>query len=358
VAVVSLRGLRKSYGAHRVLDVSAIDVREGEFFSLLGPSGCGKTTTLRCIAGTVEPDEGRVVIGARDVTTVPTHRRNVGMVFQSYALFPHMTVRENIAYGLEGRGLGSDAIHQRVHDSLSLVALDGFGPRYPHQLSGGQQQRVAMARAVAYRPDVLLLDEPFSNLDVKLRTTLRAELKRLQHSLGITTVFVTHDQQEALALSDRIAVMNEGRIEQIGTPQEVYESPASAFVADFVGATNLLEATLVEIDASGVARAHIDGQATLRVAAAPPLAVGSMVTLMIKPERVRVSAGPIDAESLAGELVSVSYLGSVYSYAVLVGDHRIEARQADAVRIGERKAVAGDAIVVRVEPGGVRVVPG
>ena len=254
MARVRLEQLRKSYGSERVVDIPTLEIADGEFFSLLGPSGCGKTTTLRSIAGSVQPDSGRVIIGGRDVTALPPHRRNVGMVFQKYALFPHLTAAENVAYGLENRGFARDAMAARVAESLDLVALQGFDQRYPHQLSGGQQQRVAMARAIAYRPDVLLLDEPFSSLDARLRSSLRTDLRQLQRTLGITTVFVTHDQQEALALSDRLAVMNAGSVEQIGTPEAIYESPSSAFVADFVGGTNLLRGTVVDVSGSGSCR--------------------------------------------------------------------------------------------------------
>ena len=269
MAHVRLEQLRKSYGSERVVDIPTLEIADGEFFSLLGPSGCGKTTTLRSIAGSVQPDSGRVIIGGRDVTALPPHRRNVGMVFQKYALFPHLTAAENVAYGLENRGFARDAIAARVAESLDLVALQGFDHRYPHQLSGGQQQRVAMARAIAYRPDVLLLDEPFSSLDARLRSSLRTDLRQLQRTLGITTVFVTHDQQEALALSDRLAVMNAGSVEQIGTPEAIYESPSSAFVADFVGGTNLLRGTVVEVSGSGSCRVRVSGAGIL-AAQAPP----------------------------------------------------------------------------------------
>ncbi|MDH4066304.1 MAG: ABC transporter ATP-binding protein, partial [Acidobacteriota bacterium] len=240
MALVRLERLQKSFGHQVVLDIDALDIRDGEFFSLLGPSGCGKTTTLRAVAGLVAPDGGRILVGGRDVTDVPTWRRNLGMVFQKFALFPHLTVSENIAYGLLERGVARGDVATRVAESLALVALPDCGARYPHQLSGGQQQRVALARAIVYRPDVLLLDEPLSSLDARLRVAMRVELKRVQQALGITTIFVTHDQHEALALSDRMAVMRSGRMEQIGTPEEVYETPTSAFVADFVGATNLI----------------------------------------------------------------------------------------------------------------------
>jgi ABC-type Fe3+/spermidine/putrescine transport system ATPase subunit len=349
-----LEHLRKSFGTHRALQIDALDIGAGEFFSLLGPSGCGKTTTLRCIAGTASPETGRVLIGDRDVTAVPTHRRNLGMVFQQYALFPHLTVNENVAYGLEGRGLSAAARATRVRESLQLVALAGLEDRYPHQLSGGQQQRVAVARAVAYRPDVLLLDEPFSNLDVKLRTTLRNDLKRLQQTLRLTTVFVTHDQQEALALSDRLAVMHAGRIEQVGTPREIYERPAAAFVADFVGSTNLLPATVLAVGAAGEARVQLDGGGTLEIANASGAAPGVRVTLMVKPERVHV-VEPRGADALTGELTGVSYLGSSYSYVVQLDAGQLEARQATPAMIADRPAEPGDRVAIDVEAAAIRL---
>jgi ABC-type Fe3+/spermidine/putrescine transport system ATPase subunit len=356
VASVRLEQLRKSYGSERAVDIPALAIAEGEFFSLLGPSGCGKTTTLRSIAGSVEPDGGCVVIGDRDVTRVPPHRRNVGMVFQKYALFPHLTAAENVAYGLEGRGLTRSAIAARVAETLNLVALQGLDARYPHQLSGGQQQRVAMARAVAYRPDVLLLDEPFSSLDAKLRLSLRTDLRRLQRTLGITTVFVTHDQQEALALSDRLAVMNAGRVEQVGTPEEIYDAPASAFVADFVGGTNLLRVTVVEADATGTARVTVNGAGTLCVRPSFALAVGSDVTLMIKPERVIVHGDQPVEGGLTGIVATIAYLGAGYSYTLTIGDQRLDARSFEATLVGGRRAVTGDRVAIAVEASAIRVV--
>ena len=319
---VRLERLTKSFGGHPVLDIDALEIHDGEFFTLLGPSGCGKTTTLRSIAGLAEPDRGRILIGDRDVTTVPTYERNVGMVFQRYALFPHLTVAENIGYGLIEHKVEASERDARVSETLALVGLPDFGARYPHQLSGGEQQRVALARAIVYRPDVLLLDEPLSNLDAKLRVTMRAELKRLHWSLALTTVFVTHDQREALALSDRIAVMREGRIEQLGTPAEIYDRPSSMYVADFVGGTNLLR------DAAGT-------------------------MIAIKPERVRVSADTRDGEP--GVIVGVSYLGSAYSYLISVRGQQIEARTAQPVILGGRAAASGDTVAVIIDPRDTRV---
>ena len=356
MARIRIEQLTKSYGAEQVLDIPMLEVGEGEFFSLLGPSGCGKTTALRSVAGTLTPDRGRIFIGDREVTTLPPHRRNVGMVFQRYALFPHLTVRENVAYGLEGRGLSATAIASQIDEALALAALGGFDARYPHQLSGGQQQRVALARAIAYRPDVLLLDEPFSSLDVKLRTTLRSELRRVQQAIRITTLFVTHDQQEALALSDRIAVMQHGRIEQVDTPQRIYEKPASRFVADFVGGTNLLEATIVETGAEGAVVARVGDSGTIAVSGETPVANGTRVSVMVKPEHVRLVAADGDGE-LAGEVVQASYLGAGYSYVLSVGDHRIEARLATPVIVNGRPAHAGDRLTIRADASAVRLVP-
>jgi putative spermidine/putrescine transport system ATP-binding protein len=356
VASVRLEQLRQSYGSERVVDIPALAIADGEFFSLLGPSGCGKTTTLRSIAGSVQPDAGRVTIGERDVTDLPPFRRNVGMVFQKYALFPHLTVAENVAYGLEGRGLARAAMLARVAESLDLVALQGFQRPYPHQLSGGQQQRVAMARAVAYRPDVLLLDEPFSSLDVKLRSSLRVDLRRLQRTLGITTVFVTHDQQEALTLSDRLAVMNAVRIEQVGTPEAIYTSPESSFVADFVGGTNLLRGTIVAVASTGLARVDMHGRGTLTVHAPDHVHAGAAVTLMIKPERISVHGDLAAADDLVAEIVGMSYLGSGFSYVMSIGDQHIETRQPDAAMIGTRRAGIGDRLVIQVKAAAIRVV--
>lgn len=322
MAVVRIERLTKSFSGRTVLDIDALEIHDGEFFALLGPSGCGKTTTLRSIAGLAKPDRGHIIIGGRDVTNVPTFERNLGMVFQRYALFPHLTIFENVAYPLRERRIASADIVAKVTDALELVALPGFGERYPHQLSGGQQQRVALARAIVYRPDVLLLDEPLSNLDAKLRVAMRAEIKKLQTALKLTTVFVTHDQHEALALSDRIAVMREGRIEQIGTPREIYEEPSSAYVADFVGGTNLLR--------------NADG-----------------TTMGIKPERVILSADRDKGER--GSITGVAYLGSSFSYLIIVRGQQIEARCVEPLMISGRTATTGDEVSVIVPPGAARI---
>ena len=238
---IALENVTKAYGGHDVVTDVSLDIREGEFFSLLGPSGCGKTTSLRMIAGFVEPDAGRVLLRGEDVTRVPPNKRPVNMVFQQYALFPHMSVYDNVAFGLNVKRVPRRERKGRVEELLRVVSLEGLGKRRPRQLSGGQQQRVALARALVNRPAALLLDEPLGALDVKLRKQMQLELKRIQHELGTTFVYVTHDQDEALAMSDRIAVMNDGRIAQIGSPREIYEHPVSDFVADFVGTINVLD---------------------------------------------------------------------------------------------------------------------
>jgi ABC-type Fe3+/spermidine/putrescine transport system ATPase subunit len=357
VAQVRIERLRKSFGGKIILDIDEIEIHDGEFFSLLGPSGCGKTTTLRAVAGLVDPDLGRIVIGGRDMTNVPTWQRNLGMVFQKYALFPHLTVGENVAYGLEERGGARAEIARRVSEALTLVALPDCVERYPHQLSGGQQQRVAMARAVVYRPDVLLLDEPLSNLDVQLRVAMRAELKRLQQVLGITTLFVTHDQQEALALSDRVAVMRDGRLEQIGTPEEIYESPRSLFVANFVGAANVLQGVVRGADAAaGTLAIEIAGGGTVSAPSpSSPLAIGRAVKVAVKPERVGLRPGSSAHGGCSGEVESAAYLGSAYSYVVRVGSQRVEARCADAVLVDGRPARAGDPIGVTLARESLRI---
>src|SRR5438093_3034055 len=246
-AAIGRVGVSKRFGTHAAVDDVSLEIGEGEFFSLLGPSGCGKTTTLRMVAGFELPDAGRIVLKGNDVTEVPANRRPVNMVFQQYALFPHMSVYDNVAFGLKVKRVPRAEHRERVHGMLRVVSLEGFGRRRARQLSGGQQQRVALARALVNRPAALLLDEPLGALDVKLRKQMQLELKRIQHELGTTFVYVTHDQEEALAMSDRIAVMNDGRVEQIGAASEIYQRPASAFVADFIGSLNAFDLRIDEL---------------------------------------------------------------------------------------------------------------
>ncbi|HZS85627.1 MAG TPA: ABC transporter ATP-binding protein [Stellaceae bacterium] len=284
---LKLAGLAKRYDGGQAA-VAGLDlaVARGEFVTLLGPSGCGKTTTLRMIAGLVEPSAGRIEVAGIDVTKVPAHRRNMGVVFQSYALFPHLSVARNVAFGLEMRDLPRGSIERRVTEALALVRLAELAERKPKALSGGQQQRVALARALVIEPSVLLLDEPLSNLDAKLREELRDEIRDIQRRLGITAIFVTHDQMEALTMSDRIVLMNAGRIEQVGSPAELYERPASPFVAGFIGRMNRLTAA---VTASGGGRSRLDASG-LSLMASRELPLGVRVTVMVRPHRIRLSA--------------------------------------------------------------------
>jgi spermidine/putrescine ABC transporter ATP-binding subunit len=312
--VVELQGCTKDYGGVRAVDALDLAIFEGEFLSLLGPSGCGKTTTLSLIAGFVEPTLGRILIDGEDVTDRPAHLRGLGVVFQSYALFPHLSVFENVAFGLRERRVPAAEIGRRVNDALELVRLDRLGRQRPAELSGGMQQRVALARALVYRPRVVLLDEPLAALDKKLREGMRDELRAIQRSVGITTVFVTHDQAEALGLSDRIAVMSRGRIEQLGAPREIYERPANRFVADFIGASTVLRGRAVARDLVALAPGL-----TIRVAAGEALRAGEEVELAIRPERVRLAGGPGEGTAEA-RIEGLVYQGSLTEVTARLGD--------------------------------------
>ncbi len=307
---VRLAGVTKRLGATVAVDDVSLDVPEGSFTTLLGPSGCGKTTTLRMIAGFYHPDAGEIFVRDVPVTDIPAHRRNTAMVFQEYALFPHMTVRENIGYGLRMRGVGPDETRRRIGAVVELVGLAGQEDKFPLQLSGGQQQRVAVARALVVEPEVLLLDEPLSNLDAKLRVRVRTELRALQQTLGKTTIYVTHDQEEALSISDRIAVMHRGRIVQVGTPREIYYTPADRFVADFVGLANFAS---VRVIAPGQVRL---GDVTLVV---PGAAAPGEATLVIRPETITLTAQPSSDPTrpvLRGRVKMSAFLGGLARYWV------------------------------------------
>jgi len=306
MSFLSLSGVQKYFGAFAAVENFDLEAEKGEFVSFLGPSGCGKTTTLRMIAGFEQPTAGTITIDGRDVTNVPPNRRNVGMVFQSYALFPNMTVADNVGFGLKVRKRPSAEIKQRVGELLEIVNLPDRGGRYPYQLSGGQQQRVALARALAFEPQVLLLDEPLSALDAKIRVALRGEIRQIQRRLGITTVYVTHDQEEALSLSDRVVVMSEGRIEQVGRPFEIYNFPSTAFVASFVGTLNVLPGVVVN---AGAGELTLAGQPA-RITATFEGGAGREVKVALRPEMV--SLGVIDGQNqLTGEVTDVSFLGSI-----------------------------------------------
>jgi iron(III) transport system ATP-binding protein len=311
VTSITIDEVARSFGNISAVDNVSIEIRDGEFFTLLGPSGCGKTTLLRMVAGFCELDQGRILFGAQRVDTLPAHRRNTGMVFQNYAVFPHLTVGDNVAYGLRTRKVSKPQIDERISRVLKLIQLDGFKKRWPHQLSGGQLQRVAIARAVVIEPHVLLLDEPLSNLDAKLRVEMRTEIRRLQKALGITVIYVTHDQEEALSMSDRIAVMRSGRIEQIGEPQSIYERPATPFVAKFVGTTNLLSGEVTRRDGD---TAEIDIDGTILKIRTSIGRIGDHVELSMRPEALRLlshgEVAPPGWAVLTGVLEDSEYLGA------------------------------------------------
>jgi putative spermidine/putrescine transport system ATP-binding protein len=305
---LDISNVNKSFGAANVVQNIDLSIERGEFVSFLGPSGCGKTTTLRMVAGFETPSSGTIRINGRDVTDLRPNQRNVGMVFQSYALFPNMTVADNVGFGLKVAKRPASTIAPRIEEMLRLIKLPQLGSRYPYQLSGGQQQRVALARALAVEPQVLLLDEPLSALDAKIRVSLREEIRGVQRKLGITTIYVTHDQEEALSMSDRIVVMNEGRIEQIGTPFEIYNFPRTRFVASFVGTLNILRARVLD-GASG--KVAIDGQEVFAAAAIPAGSAGDMRSVALRPEAVVLDEGRGARNQLRGTIEEVSFLGSV-----------------------------------------------
>ncbi|TMC03930.1 MAG: ABC transporter ATP-binding protein [Chloroflexi bacterium] len=315
-----LEHVTKRFGETTAVNDVSFEVPRGSFATLLGPSGCGKTTTLRMIAGFYDPDHGDIVLGGKRINELPAHRRGTAMVFQDYALFPHMTVKENVAYGLRVAGVPGADRERRVHDILQFVGLGGLGDRWPNQLSGGQQQRVAVGRALVLEPQILLLDEPLSNLDAKLRVQLRWELRALQQRLGMTFVYVTHDQDEALSLSDWIAVMNAGKVEQAGTPWEIYYHPRTSFLADFVGAVNLVPGTVQKLTGDEAVIAFGSRAIAVRVPSGLALAVGREVRLCVRPEALALrppSADP-DGVRLPGVVARRAFLGDLMRYWVTV----------------------------------------
>jgi putrescine transport system ATP-binding protein len=315
--LVRFEAVGKSFSGISAVAALSLDIFQGEFFALLGPSGCGKTTLLRLLAGLEMPDQGRVLLDGHDLASVPPHRRAVNMMFQSYALFPHLDVARNVAFGLKQDGLPKPEIAARVADMLALVKLEGYEKRKPHQLSGGQRQRVALARALVKRPRVLLLDEPLAALDKKLRGETQFELMHLRQKLGLTFLIVTHDQEEAMTVADRIGVMDQGRLVQVATPAEIYEQPNSRWVADFIGDVNLLEGRLIEAG-PGTANIISETVGKLQAVAAPEARPGDTVWVAVRPEKVRISLEPPAATTncVAGQVWDIGYLGDVSIYKV------------------------------------------
>jgi iron(III) transport system ATP-binding protein len=311
---ISVHDIVKRFGRNEVVGRSSFSIEQGELFTLLGPSGCGKTTLLRLIAGFYAPDEGEVRFDEQRVNEVPPHQRGIGMVFQNYALWPHMTVAQNVGYGLKLRNVPSSEIEKRIQAVLEKVRLTGLGERYPGQISGGQQQRVALARALVLNPKILLLDEPLSNLDAKVRIQVRAEIRKLQKELGITTVYVTHDQEEALTLSDRIAVFNQARVFQLGTPRELYERPSNRFVADFIGINNMLEGRVLSADGERFVLATPLGE--IRALPNAGLRAGQACVACVRPENIVLDGGE---NRLRGKVSFAAYLGSTLRYDVDLG---------------------------------------
>ena len=340
---ISIQNLTKRFGDEVALRNVSLEIEPEELFFLLGPSGCGKTTLLRTVAGFYQPDEGDLFIGNKSMKGVPPHQRNTGMVFQNYALWPHMTVAENVAYGLEVRSVGAVEKRDRVTEALDIVQMQKYADRSPNQLSGGQQQRVALARALVIKPDVLLLDEPLSNLDAKLRMEMREEIRRIHAQTKITTIYVTHDQKEALSLATRLAVLRDGIVEQIGDPRTVYRSPATRFAADFIGETNWISARV--ITASSMQLLAETAVGTMEAVTGIPVSPGDEVWLGFRPEAVRIAADEVN--SFKTTITHVSYLGEIEEYA-------LEARPGLVFKAFEQNPRAirrvGDSLVVHVRP--------
>ena len=315
--LLTLTGIEKRYGSTVAVGPVDIDVRTGEFLTLLGPSGCGKTTTLHIVAGLVQPDAGRVSMGGRDITDLEPKDRDMGVVFQSYALFPHKTVFDNIAFGLRMRRVPKPKIAESVREVLDTVGLPGVEARYPRQLSGGQRQRVAVARALVFRPKVLLLDEPLSNLDAVLRKHMRRELRRIQQHAGITAIFVTHDQDEAFEMSDRVILMNRGRIEQVGSPEDLYDAPRTRFAAEFIGEANVIQGEVVGVSGESAAVQVAPG-IVFQARTTEPVAGGSRVQVVVRPERVALLRDA-EKDAVAGRIVERVFSGDTMRFAVELG---------------------------------------
>jgi ABC-type Fe3+/spermidine/putrescine transport system ATPase subunit len=351
--MIELLNITKRYGQIVANANIQLSIFRGELMTLLGPSGCGKTTALRCITGQITPDEGRVYIDGADVTEIPTHQRELGMVFQNFALFPHMTVHDNVGFPLMIRGQSPTQRREQVMETLRLIRMESYAEHFPRQLSGGQQQRVGLARALVYRPKVLLLDEPLSNLDAKLREEMRFEIRDLISRLGITAVYVTHDQAEALAIADRVAVMNAGRIEQIGTPDEIYECPRSKFVAEFIGLSNFVQGEVISLE-GGLAVVTV-GHLQLRMSAEEGARVGQDLLVFIRPNDIDLLPAEHEANenTFAAVVSKLTYLGDKIDYRLVLGDDLQLRVQTD----GKVRFEVGDPVKVHLPQPHCRVIP-
>jgi len=355
LGAVHARDVVKRYGNFTALQKISLTIRHNEFFTLLGPSGCGKTTLLRMIAGFESVTEGEILLYGEEIKSLPAHKRPVNTVFQNYALFPHMTILQNIMFGLEMRGMSKSAARTKAGEMLELVHLSQFAVRKPSQLSGGQQQRVALARALAPEPKVLLLDEPLSALDLKLRQAMRAELKDLQQQTGVTFIFVTHDQDEALTMSDRIAVMSAGELQQLGTPREIYEQPLNRFVADFIGETNLLAATVEEVNGK-TARCRLEGGHMVDCPAIKGAAKGAKAHVSVRPERISLTSGTSSGGGLKATMRDTVYSGSNFECSVQLENGPIIRVMTPNSGLGLKSVFQpGTPVLVHLEAGGTRL---
>ncbi|AHM03671.1 Putrescine transport ATP-binding protein PotA [Roseibacterium elongatum DSM 19469] len=359
MSAVTLTNIEKKFGTFTAVHPMSLEIPEGEFVTLLGPSGCGKTTTLRMIAGLLDPTAGEITIKGRQVNRLPIHKRNLGIVFQNYALFPHKTIADNVGFGLRYRNVSKADAARRVQEALDLVQLPDVGGRYPSALSGGQQQRIALARAIVIEPDVLLLDEPLSALDANLREDMRVELKRIQHRIGVTSIFVTHDQAEALAMSDQIVVMSDGRVEQVGPPEAVYNAPASEFVANFLGASNILPAECTaRADGTALLDAEVFGPVPVPAEKAPNIGGAGPAKLVLRAEKLYLAPpGPTPEGHIGGEATveTVDYQGQAVRYFVRTPD----GRQLQAINmIDEHPFNEGDNVQIRFRPRDCAALPG
>jgi len=346
--IVRIEGVTKTFGSMYAVDDISLQIYRGEFFSLLGSSGCGKTTLLRMLAGFETPTQGRIYIDGKDITDVPPYRRPINMMFQSYALFPHMSVIDNIAFGLKQEGMPADACKERVDEMLDLVQISALGKRKPHQLSGGQRQRVALARSLAKHPRILLLDEPLGALDKKLRERTQFELVNIQERLGITFIVVTHDQEEAMTMSSRVALMREGRIEQIDTPRMIYEFPRSRYAASFFGSINLLHGVVDSQDEECINVLSDEAGGMLRVNYSHPIAIGTDVTVAVRPEKLRlITAGTDEPNTVEGVIEEIAYLGDVSIYHVdLASGKRIQFTQSNTQALAEQPLDWGQTVTL------------